>query len=362
VKIIEKNMKKDYVKLIPETQDDFWHLYNVILKNDMVYAHTTREMKLDEKYGRPKRGERISVFVGLEVAEVAWDKFMGKLRIHGTIREAPEKVPMGTHHTLSITLNMPLTIVKEHWTKNQIDRLEKASRTSEKPMIIVSIDDENYAIAETAQFGINVRVEERIKLPGKLEAEKRNSALNEYFGKVLSSMRRILSESPSPIVIIGVGFVKNDFLIFLKNEAPEIAESIVDVKSVNNGGTAGINEALRSGVLLHAMKELRIASETEAIEKVLKRLGKGETNVAYGFEEVQKAAEAGAIEQLMVADVLLRESPDEKRLVIESLMREVEEKRGEIIVVSTEHEAGAKLMGLSGLTALLRFSFSQNKS
>lgn len=362
MRIVEKNMRKDYVKLIPETQDDLWHLYNVILKTDMVYAHTTREVKLDEKYGRPKRGERISAFVGVQVEEVAWDKLMGKLRIHGIIREAPEKVPMGTHHTLNIALNDPLTIVKEHWTGSQIDRLEKASRTSERPVMIVSIDDENYAIAVTAQFGINMKVEERTKLPGKLEAEKRSSALNEYFRRILSSMKQVLTQNLVPIVIIGVGFVKNDFVVFLNNEASEIAKSVVDVKSVNNGGAAGINEALRSGVLLHAMKELRIARETEAMEEVLKRLGKDQMNVAYGFDEVKRATEAGAVEKLMVADSILRESSDEKRLTLEAVMREIEEKRGEIMVVSTEHEAGIKLLGLSGLAALLRFSFSSKRA
>jgi len=362
LKILEKNLKKDYVKGIPETQDDLWHLYNVILKNDIVYAHTTREMKLDEKYGRPKRGERISVFLGLRVEEVAWDKFMGKLRIHGTIYEAPEKVPTGAHHTLNIALNTPLTIVKEKWTKHQIDRLEKASKTSEKPIIIVSMDDENYAIAVTAQYGIKVKVEERIKLPGKLEAEKRSAALNEYFERILNALRQAHTENCDPIVIIGVGFLKNDFAEFLKNEAKDVGKSIVDVKSVNNGGSAGINEALRSGVLLHAMRKLRVAEETKMTEEVLKRLGKEETNVAYGFEEVQRAAKAGAIEKLLVADTLLRESSDENRLSIEDLMREVEEKRGEIVVVSTEHEAGTKLQGLGGLTALLRFSFPADKS
>jgi stalled ribosome rescue protein Dom34 len=38
-------------------------------------------------------------------------------------------------------------------------------------------------------------------------------------------------------------------------------------------------------------------------------------------------------------------------------MSEAEKKRGKIVVVSTEHEAGAKLSGLGGIAALLRFSY-----
>jgi len=356
LKILETNLKKGFVKVVPETFDDLWHLYNVIYENDEVYAYTSREIKPDEKYARPKRGERVSVFLGVKVEKIIWDKLLGKLRIHGTICEAPEIVPMGVHHTLNIALNMPVTIVKDKWAKHHVERLERASKTSEKPIIIIAIDDEGYAIAITAQYGVEVKMEESTKLPGKLEAEKRSESTKEFFRKALNTLRQIWVAMPNPIVIIGVGFVKNDFAKFLENEAKDVAKVVIDVKSVNNSGVAGIYEALRSRLLLKAMKQLRIVEETEVVEEILKRLGKGETNITYGFEEVEKAVELEAVEKLVLVDAILREVSDEKRLLIEDLMRSVEQKRGNIIVVSSEHEAGAKLMALGGIAALLRFA------
>jgi len=356
LKILEVNLKKGFVKVIPETFDDFWHLYNIIYKHDEAYAYTTREIKPDEKYARPKRGERVSVFLGVKVENVTWDKLLGRLRVHGTICEAPETVPTGAHHTLNISLNTPVTIVKKEWAKHHIERLKRASKTSEKPILIVAIDDEGYAIATTAQYGVKVKIEENIKLPGKLEAEKRSAATKEYFKKALKSLRQIWTVTHSPITIIGVGFVKNDFAKFLENEATDVAKSVIDVKSVNNGGVAGIYEALRSGVLLKTMKQLRIVEETEIIEEILKRVGKDEPNVTYGLEEVKKAVELGAVEKLVLADVMLRETSDDERLLLEDLMKAVEQKGGNIIVVSTEHEAGAKLIAMGGIAALLRFA------
>jgi protein pelota len=332
----------------------------VIYENDKVYASTTREVKVDAKYGRPKRGERIPVFLGVNVENVGWDKFLGRFRVHGTICDAPEKVPTGAHHTLNITLNTPITIVKKAWARHQVERLERASRTSEKSIIILSIDDEGYLIATTAQYGFEERVEERIKLPGKLETDKRSEATKEYFRNVLHSLRQVWTPAHSPIAIVGVGFVKNDFAKFLENEASDIVGSVADVKSVNNGGIAGIHEALRSGVLTKTIKKLRIAEETEAIEEVLKRLGKNESTVAYGFEEVRRTAGLGAVEKLVLTDKMLRDSDDERRLLIEGIMETVEQKGGTITVVSTEHEAGTQLSGLGGIAALLRFSLYQN--
>jgi len=355
LKILETNLKKCYVKIIPESIDDLWHLYNVVYRNDEVYAHTTREVKSDEKYARPGRDERVSVFLGVRVETVSWDRLLGRLRIHGTICQAPDTVPAAAHHTLSIALNTPITIVKKEWARHHFERLERASKTSEKPMIIVSIDDESYAIATTMQYGIEERIKERIKLPGKLEADNRALATNEYFRKVLNGLRQVWTAARSPIVVIGVGFVKNDFVRYLENEAADVAKAVIDVKSVNNGGVSGIREALRSGILLKAMKHLRIAEETEIIEEILKRLGKGEFTVTYGLNEVENAARLGAVEKIVLADSMIRESTDEQRLHLENIMRQTEQKGGRVVIISTEHEAGEKLIALSGTAALLRF-------
>lgn len=349
------NLKKGFVKVVPESLDDLWHLYNIVYRGDAVYARTTREIKPDEKYARPRRGQRVPVFLGVRVEKIVWDKLLGRLRVHGTIREAPETVPMGAHHTLNLALNRPLTIVKKKWARHYVERLKRARKTSEKPIIIVAIDDEGYAIATTTQYGVEVKVEEGTKLPSKLEAEKRTAAKKEHFRKAVNSISRVWTDTHNPIVIIGVGFIKDDFARFLNNEAKDVAKSVVDVKSVNNSGVAGIYEALRSGVLLKTMKHMRIVEETEVIEEVLKRLGKDEHNIVYGFEETKGAAEIGAVETMVLADTMLRKASDERRLRLEELMKNVEQKGGKVMIVSTEHEAGAKLTALGGIAALLRF-------
>jgi protein pelota len=354
VKIIEKNLGQGFVKVVPDSPDDLWHLYNVIYKGDEAYAYTSRAIKSDTETSRPKSAERVSAFMGVKVESVSWDKFLGKLRVHGLICHAPDIIPTGAHHTLSIALNQPLTIVKKEWPKHLLDRLTRASET-EKPMLIISIDDEGFAIAETKQYGVEIKVEERMKLPGKHEADKRVEATKAYFRRALNSLQQLWAQNHSPIVIIGAGFVKNDFVRFLSEEAQEMSKAVADVKSVNNGGIAGIYEALRSGVLLRAAKQLRVVDETETMEEVMKRLGKGEGTVTYGLEAVENAAKMGAIEKLVLADVTLRDANEQQRLKLEGLMREVEKRGANVTVISTEHEAGAKLLALGGIAALLRF-------
>jgi protein pelota len=354
LKIVEKNLHQGFVKVVPDTPDDLWHLYNVIYKGDEVYAYTSRAIKSDSEASRPKSAERVSAFMGVTVESVGWDRFLGKLRVHGLICHAPDIIPTGAHHTLALGLNQQFTIVKKQWPKHLLDRLTLASE-SEKPLLIVSIDDEGYAIAETKQYGVEMKVEERIRLPGKNEADKRVEGTKAYFRKVLNTLNQFWTQNHNPIVIIGTGFVKNDFAKYLAEEARDMNKSLADIKSVNNGGTAGIYEALRSGVLLKATNQLRVVEETEAMEEVMKRLGKGEGTITYGLTGVEEAVQMGAVEKLIVADTALRDAEEEQRLKLETLMRDVERQNAKVTVISTEHEAGSKLLSLGGLAALLRF-------
>jgi protein pelota len=101
---------------------------------------------------------------------------------------------------------------------------------------------------------------------------------------------------------------------------------------------------------------MRVGEEMKVMEEVLARLGKGKEDVTYGFEAVENATNYGAVEKLLVADSRLRETADEERRALEKLMKKVEEAKGEVMVISTENEAGTKLLSIGGVAALLRFS------
>ncbi|UCC33425.1 MAG: mRNA surveillance protein pelota [Candidatus Bathyarchaeota archaeon] len=356
MKVLKKILKKGIVKVIPERIDDLWHLYNIVTKGDEVHARTTREKKIEEQYTRPKKGRRVSVLLGVRVQKVLWDRTLNRLRIHGIVCKAPEKLDVtGSHHSIKVTLDKPITIVKKRWPSHQLDRLKRASQPKATPLIITSIDDEEYCIAILRQYGIDVKAEEKTRLPGKLEVEKRAKAFREFFKKALRALRELWARLHSPLVIIGPGFVKNDFVKYINGAEPDVASAIIDVKGVNSGGLAGIQEALRSGVFTKALKHVRIAEEARLMEAVLTRLGKDRLDVTYGLAEVEKASAFGAIERLLLTDVTMRESSDEERMALEDLLRKVEERGGIVTIISVEHEAGTKLLSLGGVAALLRY-------
>ena len=342
---------------MPENLDDLWHLYNLIYADDVVYARTTREVKADSEFGRPQKGRRILLVLGVRAKDVAWDKTLNRLRVHGLLVDTPEDVAgAGSWHTLNVAIGDSLTVVKKKgWARHMVERLERAAKTATAPVIIVSIDDEEYCVVVMRQFGLDVKVEQKVKLPGKREAEGREAALRRAFQDATGAVRGVWESVHGPIVVLGLGFVKDGFVRFLREEASDVSEKVVEVKNVHSSGVAGIHEALRSGILAAAFKHARVAEETVVVEEVLKRLGADRRDVTYGFDEVRKANTYGAIETLVVTDSTLRGLDDEKRLALEQIMKSVEEKSGKIFVVSAEHEAGEKLHALGGTAALLRY-------
>ena len=337
---------------MPESLDDLWHLYNIINEKDEVYARTSRQTKPDDQYARPTKAKRVAVNMGIIVEKMYWDRVLNRLRINGIVCDAPEKLHVtGSRHTLNITL----TIIKKQWQKHQLDRLKRASRITAAPLTIVSMDDEEYCIAVLRQYGIEVKASERFKIPGKFEEEKRSKAKQIFFSSALKALRDVWVPLHSPIVVLGPGFIKDDFVDYIKNEAKDVAASIDSIKRVNSAGLSGIQESLRSGILTNVLQHVRVADEMKAMEEFLSRLGKGKKDVTYGFNDVEKATNYGAVEKLLIADQTLRETTEEKRLALEKLMKEVESARGEIMVISTENEAGMNLLSMGGIAAILRF-------
>ena len=91
----------------------------------------------------------------------------------------------------------------------------------------------------------------------------------------------------------------------------------------------------------------------ELVGEVLKRLGKGENNITYGLKEVEKAAIYGAVDHLLVLDKLLV-NPEEREK-IEKIIKLVKSNGGRVTIMSSLHDSGKTVEGLSGIIALLRF-------
>ncbi len=356
MKTLSYNAKDGVMKLVPHDQDDLWVIYNVVQRGDRVYGRSSRMIKVTYEGARPTAGRRVAMFLGIRVENAVFQRMNDRLRIHGIIIEAPEKYAVkGSHHTLSVNVRRPLTIVKDTWSRHELDLVKRAGQWKTTPILIAAIDDEACGLAVLRQNTLQVLPEVQGRLPSKREAEKRTAVTRRYFRDVLHALATEWEKTRGPIAIVGPGFLKGSFSKFLREEQPEIAKNVSLVGSVNSGGESGVQEALRSGVLDRVTKKVRLIEETRAVGEVLRRLGSGTGTVAYGLEPVNRAVEYGAVDVLLVSNKLLRESEDEARKRLEAIMRAADNMGGRVMIIGSEHEAGAELMGLGGIAAQLRY-------
>jgi protein pelota len=353
MRIIAEDLKHGTIQVSIENLDDLWTLYNVIKKDDLVYSRTTREVKTDEA-SRPS-SRRVSATLGLKVEKIYFDKDLVRLRIHGVVTDASDKFGiLGSHHTFSLFEDGVVKIIKERWAKHELESMRKASE-NEVPVIIVAIDSDECAIGISRMSGVDIKLEIKSCLPGKREAEKRDQAMIKYFSVISEPLARVHDTYDAKIMIVGPGFTKEYFMNFLKNNHSELAQEVATVKSVSNGGAAGVYEAIRVGLVGNVMKGARTMNELQLVEEILARLGASRGDVSYGMDEVSSDASSGAVETALICDETLRGAENQERLSLEKTLRIIEENHGKVVIISMGHEGGRKLDSLGGIAALLRY-------
>ena len=220
MRIVYQDNKKGVIEVVPETLDDLWHLSHIIEVGDLVSSLTTR--RIQDSTGerlRSDRGIKKTFFMGVNVEEISYHKYTGKLRATGTIVQGPEdSVPLGSHHTLDLKLSNSVKIKKDRWSKWNIKRLKDAMKASKKPTaLIVAIEDDIADIGIIRQYGIDYYGPIIGNVSGKRIVQKnRKQAINDFFKELTETIEKF--KDVQAIVLAGPGFSKGDYYRLSKPE------------------------------------------------------------------------------------------------------------------------------------------------
>ena len=351
MRVLHRDLQHGELKLLPENGDDLWHLRHIIQPGDMVHAVTFRRDDREEGKARADKAERRRMYLGIEVTEVEYAQFSDRLRVQGHIRDGPDDVPRGTHHTLNVSVGDDIKVTKVRWRGHELDRVEEAVRATRRPrVIILSIDDEGAVFAAVRQSGIEPLSE--IAGPGTQKGADRpaKGARDEHFDELINELRRV-RPGGEPLVVGGPGFTRTAFLDYLHEHAPELASGAF-TEGTGQSGMVGVHEAIRRGMVSRVVEGARVEHETALVEDLLAGIAKGEGMVAYGLAEVRAAIAAGAAEHVLVSDSVVR-GP-----AVAELLDEAERTGARVTIVATSHEAGEQFERLGGVAAFLRYALS----
>ena len=330
------------IRIQIETDDDIWHIYNILEVGDLVTASTLRRDSSVTDKIRAERAEKKRMTLGIRVEKIEFSEDDLRLKVLGTIENGPQDI--GQHHTLMMEVGDSPIVDKKHWKDTQLERLKRAAADTNKPrMVFVSMDQDDATIAVLRQFGLKEVATIRSGRSGKQYQD--DSKGGDYHGEIIAKLK-LICEPNMPLVLLGPGFEKEQFADSVKTAG--ISQSVF-VYHTGQSGMQGVNELMKKGLGANLLRESRVGIEMEAVEKLMENIGKGGL-ATYGNQEVADAAAAGAVETLLVLDSKLREND------LDPIVRSVEPQKGTVIVVSSQHDGGRQLEALGGMGAILRYN------
>ena len=340
---------RERLTLVPESLDDLWHLSHVIEPGDTVSGDTTRRIQRSDEQLRDTGGEREHIWAAINVEDVEFARFANRLRVGGEIVDCSREDQLGHHHTLNVEEHTELDVTKR-FKPDQRDRIEEAVEATDNPDIAIATVEEGQAYVHTvAQYG----TEERASITAPTGKGEYARPRSELFQELTDILKR---QDVEAIILAGPGFTKQDALDFIEENSQDLTDRITTVDT-SGVGDRGVHEVLKRGAVEDVQKETRIAEESDYIDELMDRIAEG-TKVAYGPEEVEKAAEYGAIEQLLVLDSDLREQragEGDWDIDVNHVIETTEQKGGEVTVFSSDFDPGQQLSNLGGIAALLRY-------
>ncbi|MBL7100412.1 MAG: mRNA surveillance protein pelota [Nanoarchaeota archaeon] len=357
MQVLGSDFKKGFCRLKVDSLDDLWVLSQVIDPKDLVKSRTFRKIKLGKEGDRKSNVVKKPVMLTLEVEKVEFHKYSNSLRVAGWVKEGPDDIPLGSHHTIDVEENSVITINKDKWLGFQIEKVKEATSEKVSKVLICVMDRDEACFALMKRYGYEYLSE----IKGKVEkkgVEDKSLKEKGFYGQLIVVLEEYVKRYGIEFIIIASpAFWKDDLMKVLKQKNASLA-SKVTLATCNSFGKNAINEVLKRPEVKSVLKQERVVKETALVEELMVEISKNNLGV-YGFDQVKGAAEAGAVKTLLVTDKLIHELREKNEYSkLDSVMRLVDQVKGEIFIISEEHDAGKRLHGLGGIGAVLRYKIN----
>lgn len=349
MKIIHKDLKHGLIKLSIDSLDDLWYLSHIITENDFVSGKTFRKIKIGDTENA--KVVKKPFWLKVQVTKIEFSKYSDVLRVSGTVIEGPEEIPNGSYHTFNLEENTEIKLEKKSFLSYQIDKLEEASSTKISNILLVAMDREEAHLATMKKYGYDYLTKISGDVQKKGFEQQTHSFYKELNKIILDYDKRFNFEN---IVISSPAFFKEDFLKEVDNEI----KNKITLATISSVDKSAFNELLKRDEVKEVLKKEKTSKEAKLVEKLMKEISL-DGKAVYGLDETSDAANAGAIEELLVSDnLILKMRQEEKYESLDLIMQLVDKNKGKVNIISSDNEAGQQLDGLGGIAGLLRYKFN----
>ena len=301
----------------------------------------------------------------IDVQKVDFDPDVLQVRLSGTVQSENDNVRMGAHHTLTLELNQNFSVEKTCWDQVYLDLVDEAThpdRQAEIAAIVMQSGLAHVCLVTGALTVTKARIE--MNIPKKRTGSSSHSkATTKFYEAVYQAVLRHVDLTKVKCVAVGSpGFVKDDFLNYLKTESVRRDDRpLIENKSkfllckASSGHKHALEEVFADPAIMAQMTETKVAREVEVLNIFMRLMEKDPDRAYYGYDHVSKAHEQLAIDSLLVTDQLFRNSNVRTRRKYVDLVESVRENGGQVFVFSSMHVSGQQLQQVSGVAAILRY-------
>lgn len=135
------SLSASVVVLVPEEDEDMWHVYNLLQEGDSIRASTMRKVVTESGTGTTA-ASKVRTMLTIAIESIDYDFDGCLLRVKGKNIEENQYVKLGQYHTLDIELNRKFTLAKEEWDLYALHRLELACDPSKSADLAAVVMDE----------------------------------------------------------------------------------------------------------------------------------------------------------------------------------------------------------------------------
>ncbi len=347
MQIIKTDFKKGFARIQVEHADDLWYLSHLIDPGDIIKGSTTRKIKIGDSENAKVVKKKVTLSIEAEKIEYVPEK--NQLRINGKILEGPEDFPKGSYQNISLEEGNECSIQKPTWLKYQKEKLKEASEKSYAYLICL-LDREEALFALSKKFGFEILAKTKSDLPKK--GDENSKGGNFYTDLAKGIETYALRHEPEQIIIASPAFYKDQLYKKIKDDDIKKKTTLAVCSSISQNA---LEEVMRRPELKEVLKQSRNREEILVVEELLAEIGK-DGLCSYGKEEVKNAIQAGAVAKLLLSDKFIKDAREKQSYdQVDEALKLVDTLKGDIHIISSEHDAGKKLDGLGGIAAITRY-------
>ncbi|GAM83503.1 hypothetical protein ANO11243_014910 [Dothideomycetidae sp. 11243] len=365
--------------LLPTSQEDMWSCYNLLAPKDKLRAAAIRRVSVATSTGST-HSERVHTTLTLSIVSLDFDPMASQLHVNGRVVEMNEHVRLGQHHTLDLELNRNFTLEKDGgWDSVALQTLRAATKTEDKSQLWAVLIEEGRANICVVSEGTTIVRQSIRSTLGAKAGPSYTSAVNKFLRKTQDTLLRAVDPADvKPILVAGPGFIPQTFASQLRAAAAAKAKSSADAKLLRavadklviercpNAAPSSLAALLASPGVQKRLSDTAFARETALLDALFARIRSDDRKAVYGPAETEAAVAAGAVGRgggvLLISDELFRANTvDVRRRWVGLVDRVRDTEGGEVRVLSSAHESGARLKTVGGVAALLTFPLYEDE-